>query len=258
MSNYAFGVTYDGADFYGWQRQPELPTVQGLLEAAVSQIANKPTNIFAAGRTDTGVHATGQVGAFSSDAIRSLYNWRQGMNALTPDSIHVDWVIAVDDKFHPRYSATARRYTYVFHDSGSNHPLLLRRAWGCAALDADAMHRAAQVLVGDHDFSSFRGAGCQSLSPLRRVNHCVVTRRGGFVTLDIEANSFVLHMVRNVVSALHAVGTHTANMTLAQLLAATDRQQLGATAPASGLYLVSVAYPDYGFPKTTGIPFLPL
>ena len=258
MSKYAFGVTYDGADFNGWQRQPDLPTVQGVLEAAVSQIADTPTTILAAGRTDTGVHATGQVGAFSSDANRSLYNWRQGLNALTPDSIHVDWVVVVAESFHPRYSASTRRYTYVFHDSGIMHPLLRRRVWGCAPLDVDAMHRAAQLLVGEHDFSSFRGAGCQSVSPLRRVIFCHVARQGGFVTLDIEANAFLLHMVRNIVSALHAIGCNDASMSLAQLLALKDRQQLGATAPADGLYLVNVSYPGSALPEPTGIPFLPL
>jgi tRNA pseudouridine38-40 synthase len=179
------------------------------------------------------------------------------MNALTPTSINVDWVVPVDKTFHPRYSAVSRRYIYVFHDIGRTHPMLQKRVWGCAPLDADAMHRAAQSLLGEHDFSSFRGARCQSSTPKRRVNSAMVARRGAFVTLEIEANAFLLHMVRNIATAMHAVGSHRASMTIDDLLAVSDREQLGPTAPPDGLYLVDVAYPGFTLPKSPGIPFLP-
>jgi len=257
MLSYAFGVTYDGADFHGWQRQADLPTVQSTLEQALSQIADAPTMISVAGRTDAGVHAIGQVGAFSSDASRSLQDWKRGLNALTPTTIRVDWVVLAPEEFHPRYSATARRYVYLFHDTERAHPMLAKRVWSCAHLDADAMHRAGRVLLGEHDFSSFRGAGCQALSPLRRVNRCEVTRRGEFVVLDIEANAFVLHMVRNIAAGLQEVGT-CKRAELRTLLDAKDRTQLGPTAPPDGLYLVEVSYPGQDLPAPATLPFLGL
>jgi tRNA pseudouridine38-40 synthase len=258
MPSLVFGVTYDGASFYGWQRQPDFPTVQGELEAAVTRVADSSVNIIVAGRTDTGVHATGQVAGFSCQTNRSLHEWHRGLNALTPKSISVDWVQTVDETFHPRYSATARTYSYVFHDIGRKHPMLLQRVWGCQALDADAMHRAAQCLIGEHDFSSFRGAGCQSTTPMRRVNRCAVFRRGAFVVLEIEANAFVMHMVRNIASALHDVGCGHESMSINALLDVKDRTLLGPTAPPDGLYLVDVSYPNFELPKSAGIPFISL
>ncbi len=257
MPHYAFGVTYNGERFHGWQRQNDVPTVQGELEQALSRIANCDTHITVAGRTDAGVHATGQVAAFFSQAKRSLHDWQRGLNALTPSDISVDWVVETSPGFHPRYSATARRYKYVFHDIGRVHPLLVNRVWGCTRLDADAMHRGAQNLLGEHDFSSFRGAGCQSLTPMRRVNRCEVLRHGDFVVMEIEANAFLLHMVRNIASALHAVGRGDC-VDLSKLLALRDRTQLGATAPPEGLYLVGVSYPEFDLPAPATLSFLGL
>lgn len=248
MPQYAFGVTYCGTNFHGWQRQTQLPTVQGELERAISHVANVQTQISAAGRTDAGVHATGQVAAFHSDADRTLQNWQRGLNALTPDDILVDWVLNVDDHFHPRFSATARRYTYLFHDVGHPHPLLSGRVWSCQKLDADRMHRHAQTLLGEHDFSSFRGAGCQSMTPFRRINRCEVIRRGDFVVLEIEANAFLLHMVRNIASVLHTIGRRI-SVDLVKLLSFRDRTKSGPTAPPEGLYLVGVSYPDFDLPQ---------
>ncbi len=255
MTDYALGISYDGSQFHGWQRQPELPTVQGALEQALSQIADNPVTIAVAGRTDTGVHATGQVAGFKSAASRSLNDWLRGLNALTPDAIRVNWVTPVPSGFHPRYSAVARRYVYLFHDDDARHPHLHGHVWQCASLDADAMHRAAQHLVGEHDFSSFRGAGCQSLTPMRRVNRVAVTRRDRWVLMDIEANAFVLHMVRNIARALHDVGTGS-GLDVARLLLAADRRQLGATAPPDGLYFARVVYPDVSLPPPAPIPFV--
>lgn len=258
MPSYALGLSYDGSSLHGWQSQTDVPTVQGAVEQAISQVAAHPIRVRVAGRTDAGVHATGQVAAFHSDAQRSLHDWQRGLNALTPDDIRIDWVVPVAAAFHPRYSATARRYIYVYHDCGYRHPLLGRRVWGCEALDADAMHRAAQQLVGEHDFSSFRAAGCQSLTPMRRVNRATVRRQGAFVTLEIEANAFLLHMVRNIAAGLFAVGARSQDLDLGRLLAARDRSQLGPTAPPDGLYLVHVSYPEFSLPSPGAIPFLPL
>ena len=256
MPDFVIGLTYDGAGFHGWQRQTELPTVQGALEYALGRVANTPTNIRVAGRTDAGVHATGQVAAFSSETPRRLHDWHRGLNALTPDGITVNWVVAAGEGFHPRYSATARRYIYVYHDIGQVHPMLAKRVWGCQPLDADAMHRAAQILVGEHDFSSFRAAGCQSLSPMRRVNRLTVSRQGEFVVLDIEANAFVLHMVRNIAAGLMAIGSGQNLMSIEELLLLRDRSLLAPTAPPFGLYLVDVSYPGLNLPEPATIPFI--
>lgn len=254
MRHYAFGVTYHGAAFHGWQRQVNVDTVQGALEQALSRVADHPVNVRVAGRTDAGVHATGQVAGFASASPRKPRDWLRGVNALTPKTVRVDWLEPVDAAFHPRYSATARRYVYVFHDAKAAHPLLDGQVWSCASLDADAMHRAAQVLVGEHDYTSFRAAGCQSLTAMRRVHRCDVMRRGEFVVMDIEANAFLLHMVRNIARGLHDVGAGIAARDLASLLALRDRTMLGATAPPDGLYLAAVSYPGFEFPTAGRVP----
>jgi len=243
-----FGVSYNGTPFHGWQRQLDVASVQGALETAFSQVADHPVTIAAAGRTDRGVHATGQVASFSTDTHRELSAWRRGANALTPDSITVDWTVETDHQFHPRYSATARTYHYLFHDTDQADPLLVGRVWTTQGLNSDAMHRAAQALLGEHDFSAFRGAGCQSLTPMRRVNRCSVRRRGNLVILEIEANAFLLHMVRNIARGLHDAGKDTESVSISDLLHHKDRTRLGATAPPQGLYLTRVDYPGFTLP----------
>ena len=253
--HFACGVIYDGSAFHGWQRQVSEASVQGELEAAFSQVADHPVSLIAAGRTDAGVHATGQVVHFSSRASRQPQQWLRGTNALTSSALRIHWVVEVDASFHARYKATARRYTYVYHDNATAQPLLHGRVWECPALDADAMHRAAQDLLGEHDFSSFRAAGCQSLTALRRVHRCEVTRRGAFVVMEIEANAFLLHMVRNIARALHDVGIGRLKMPLRELLALRDRTRLGATAPPHGLYLSGVEYGELCLPAAAPVPF---
>ncbi len=251
VQKFALGISYDGSPFHGWQRQQSQQTVQQALEEALSRVADHPVRLAAAGRTDAGVHATGQVSSFVSGAERSLRDWMRGANALTPEAIAVDWVQPVDDRFHPRYSAVARAYHYVFHDHGNaaGDPFLRLRAWSTRPLDADAMHRGAQQLLGEHDFSAFRGAGCQSLTPQRRVNFCTVRRAGQFVVMHIEANAFLLHMVRNIARALHDAGRDGDSGRVGNLLRGRDRTRLGATAPPHGLYLSRVAYPQYDLPS---------
>lgn len=250
---YAFCVQYRGSLFSGWQRQQDRMTVQGELERALSTIANEPVYVQAAGRTDAGVHASGQIAAFATQASRPIEQWLRGLNGLTPNDIQIDWLQPVRADFHPRFDAVSRRYTYVFHDQGRKNPFLSQLAWCTDGLDDTAMHAAARALLGEHDFSSFRGAGCQSHTPMRRVDRCEVRREGGFVIMNIEANAFLLHMVRNIASGLQQVGLGAEKNFLSRLLKARDRQQLGITAPAEGLYLAEVSYPNHDFPS----PVLP-
>ena len=249
MTFWAGGLSYRGSRYYGWQLQNDVVTVQAELERALSTIANHPIRVHAAGRTDRGVHATGQVFGFTSHTERDAETWLRGANGLTPDSIRIDWLQEVDECFHARFSAVARRYHFIYMDEDRfADPTLADQVWHCGELDADAMHRAAQALVGEHDFSAFRAAGCQSNSPIRRINYCRVWRDGALVALEIEANAFLLHMVRNIATLLCDVGAGKAVRPVNELLAAGDRKQIGATAPAAGLYLSGVRYPNYAFP----------
>lgn len=254
----ALGVEYDGGAFSGFQAQRNAPSVQGALEAALSRVADRPLRLSAAGRTDAGVHATGQVVGFEGPLARPLEAWVRGTNALTPDAVKVRWARTVDAAFHARYSAVSRRYQYLFDDAGSASPLLHRYAVQVPRrLDDEAMHRAARVLLGEHDFSAFRAAGCQSLSAHRCVHRIEVTRAGDLVILDITANAFLLHMVRNIAGALKQVGEgRRPEAWVGDMLAGRDRTVLGPTAPPQGLYLVDVAYPGYDFPPPAAPPLL--
>lgn len=247
MVRLALGVTYHGGAFRGWQRQTNQPTVQQALEAAASKVADEPIATQAAGRTDAGVHATGQVLAFETSAARTTEQWRRGINACSPAAVQVDWVRVVNEAFHPRFAAVARRYIYIFSDHAPS-PLNSGLVWHCSSLDADVMQRAARVLLGEHDFSGYRAAGCQSATPWRRINRCEVVRWGPYVVLDIEANAFLLHMVRNIARALHDAAVTGCETLPGDILSGQDRTRLGATAPPDGLYLVGVKYPEYDFP----------
>lgn len=255
-NHYALCVQYHGAGFAGWQRQHRQTTVQGELERALSTIANQPVTVRAAGRTDAGVHASGQIADFVTTADRPVEQWLRGINGLTPDGIYVPWLQAVSDDFHPRYDAVSRRYTYLYFDQGPKTPFLQSLAWCTHALDDSAMHAQAQALLGEHDFSSFRGAGCQSLTPMRRIDRCEVRREGSLVIMNIEANAFLLHMVRNIASALHHVGLDNPAGYVRQLLQTRDRTRLGITAPAQGLYLAEVSYPGQKFPEPVPPPLI--
>lgn len=245
-SRIALGIEYDGSKYYGWQRQNEVRSVQESLEKALSQVANEPVAVFCAGRTDAGVHATGQVVHFETTAQRKDAAWTLGVNANLPGDIAVRWVKSVSDDFHARFSATARRYRYIIY----NHrlrPAVLQKGVThfYLPLDEMRMHRAAQSLIGENDFTSFRAVQCQSRTPWRNVMHINVARYGAYVVVDIKANAFVHHMVRNITGSLMEVGC--GNQTedwIAELLAAKDRTLAAATAKAEGLYLVSVDYPQ--------------
>ncbi|MFP9228519.1 tRNA pseudouridine(38-40) synthase [Pectobacterium cacticida] len=250
----ALGIEYDGSQYYGWQRQNDVASVQNCLETALSKVADEPIEVFCAGRTDAGVHSTGQVVHFTTHAIRKEAAWTMGVNANLPSDIAVRWMKTVDDDFHARFSATARRYRYIIY----NHryrPAVLSHGLThfYHPLDAERMERAAQCLLGENDFTSFRAVQCQSRTPWRNVNHLKVIRHGDYIVVDIKANAFVHHMVRNIVGSLMDVGCgNRPESWIAELLAAKDRTLAGVTARAEGLYLVAVDYPTrFSIPRPT-------
>lgn len=241
----ALAVEYDGSEYHGWQAQPGLKTIQHHLEQALSRVGNEPITVTCAGRTDTGVHALGQIVHFDTTSLRSHRAWIHGTNAFLPKEICVKWAKDMSENFHARYSATARRYRYVICNTPIR-PSLLRRqvTWHYRALNHELMHQAAQCLIGEHDFTSFRSVECQSLSPMRRMDSIEVTRAGDKVMIDITANAFLHHMVRNIAGVLMVVGSGRAGPEWVQeVLLAQDRRQGAETAPAYGLYLVDVIYP---------------
>lgn len=242
----ALGIEYQGQGYSGWQRQEKLSTVQGELERALSLVANEQVEVFCAGRTDAGVHATGQVIHFETQAERAEKAWCFGVNAHLPDDISVSWAKAVDEDFHARFSATARRYRYVIYNHRLRSAILPHGVTHYHfPLDHQLMHQAGQALLGEHDFSSFRAAQCQSNSPFRCVHHLQVTRHGRYIVVDIQANAFVHHMVRNIVGSLMEVGCGHQNVGwIGWLLAQKDRTLAAATAKPNGLYLVNVSYPE--------------
>ena len=243
----ALGIEYDGSKYYGWQRENEVRSVQEKLEKALSKVADEPINVFCAGRTDAGVHSTGQVVHFETRAVRQDAAWTLGVNANLPGDIAVRWVKHVADDFHARFCATARRYRYVIYNQRLRPAVLSQGVTHYyLPLDAARMHRAAQSLLGENDFTSFRAVHCQSRTPWRNVMHINVERYGAYVVVDIKANAFVHHMVRNIVGSLMEVGANNRPESwIAELLAAKDRNLAAATAKAEGLYLVAVDYPDH-------------
>ncbi len=256
----AAGVEYDGSGFFGWQRQRQSPTVQACVEQALSRVANHPITVHCAGRTDAGVHAFCQVIHFDTQSHRSERSWVLGANTGLHPGISLLWVRPVDEQFHARFSARRRRYRYRILNRWVRPAVDRGRvAWCRRPLDADLMHQAAQALLGEHDFSSFRAVGCQARSPVRRVHAISVARHDDEVVLDIEANAFVYHMVRNIAGSLMTIGRGERPVDWMQtLLALTDRTRAGATAPADGLYFMAPAYPDYpGLPVNDRIDFPP-
>lgn len=248
---FAAGIEYAGTAYAGWQRQSSSPSVQAEVERALSFVADHPVAVVCAGRTDTGVHALGQVVHFDSQAVRPLRGWLFGANTNLPQDVALRWIVPVADDFSARYSALARTYRYVILNSPTRAPLLRERVclWH-APLDAKRMHAALQSLVGQHDYSAFRAAECQSKSPVRQLQRISVERHGPFVVLSVTANAFLHHMVRNIAGSALAVGEGARPVDwIASVLDARDRAVAGMTAPAGGLYLAAVRYPgDAGLP----------
>lgn len=242
-------VEYLGTAYCGWQRLSHAPSVQTVVEQALSSIANEPIETTCAGRTDSGVHATTQIIHFDTQAERNQKAWLFGANTKLPDDVAIRWAKDMDqphlENFHARFSALYRRYRYVILNRVPRPGLLNHRvAWVYPSLDAEKMHHAAQALLGEQDFSSFRAAGCQAKHAMRNVQQVSVTRDGDFLYIDIQANAFLYHMVRNIVGSLIVIGKGEQPQDwIGHLLTMKDRNQAAPTAPASGLYFVHVEYP---------------
>ena len=239
------GLEFDGGAYHGWERQRGPPTVQARVEDALSRVANDGVATISAGRTDAGVHALGQVVHFDAPVLREPHAWVMGTNANLPPDVAVLWAAPVPDSFHARFSAVRRHYRYIIFNRPVRTALLRGRAsWCYRVLDVSRMQAAADLLVGEHDFTSYRAAGCQARSPIRTVHHLAVSRQGRNVVIDVCANAFLQHMVRNVAGVLIAVGAGERPPGWAgEVLQARDRRRGGVTADPNGLYLVAVDYP---------------
>jgi len=255
----ALAVEYDGAPFCGWQYQDHSPSVQECVEKALSKVANHPVRVICAGRTDTGVHATEQIIHFDTEAVRNDHQWVFGANANLPDSISILWARHVSNEFHARFSAIRRRYRYVILNRRVRPALQTRRTvWEYRPLDEGRMVEAASYLVGEHDFSSYRALACQAKSPVRTLYQLVICRQAELVILDLEANAFLHHMVRNIAGVLMTIGAGEKEPNWAQeVLELRDRTLGGITAPSGGLYLTGVDYPaEFELPVLSRLPMV--
>lgn len=248
----ALGVEYDGRPYCGWQSQPSGNTVQDALQAALSQIADAPIAVIAAGRTDTGVHGLEQVVHFDTPIARPLTAWVRGANAYLPDSIAVRWAHAVPDEFHARFSAEGRSYRYLLINRPVRSAIHAgKMGWFHLPLDIEAMRKAAQYLLGEHDFSAFRAAECQAKSPVKCMNNIDIFQEGEMLVFELSANAFLHHMVRNIVGCLVYVGKGKYPPEwLAEVLAGRERRRAAPTFAPDGLYLRRIAYdPKWGLPQ---------
>jgi tRNA pseudouridine38-40 synthase len=260
MPRIALGLEYCGTEFRGWQRQPDLPSVQETLETAISAIVQHPVEVVAAGRTDRGVHAVGMVAHFDTEAEHPETAFVFGVNRFLPSSIKVHWAQYVDEEFHARFKAVYRRYQYVILNTSTASPLLHERVfWHPIPLDAALMQQAADLLVGEHDFTSVRGKDCQARTPVKKVHFCKVTRERDLIIIDIQADGFLHHMVRNITGVLLKIGEGRQPVSwINEVLAAKTRTAAGMNVPGCGLYFCEVGYPEnFGLVKRQGcVPFL--
>ncbi|HEU0283183.1 MAG TPA: tRNA pseudouridine(38-40) synthase TruA [Gallionella sp.] len=252
----ALGVEYDGRPYCGWQSQSDGQAVQDTLQRALSQIAGEPISIIAAGRTDTGVHALEQVVHFDTQAERPLTAWVRGVNALLPGSIAVRWAHPVPDEFHARFSAHGRSYRYLLINRPVRSAIHAGKAgWFHAPLDVAAMQAAAQCLLGEHDFSAFRAAQCQAKSPVKHLHQLDIRRHGEMLILDLSADAFLHHMVRNIIGCLVYVGKgkHSPQW-MKEILEGRNRNQAAPTFAPDGLYLRRIQYEaKWGLPQAEGV-----
>ena len=255
---FALGVEYNGCLFSGYQLQAHgTRTVQGELENALSAVANEPIRLTCAGRTDTGVHATGQVVHFDTAVKRELKAWMLGSNTNLPSDIAVHWVRQVSDDFSARFSAISRSYRYILFNRRIRSAVFSKNvAWSYGKFDENLMHTAAQYLVGEHDFSAFRSSRCQAHHAVRVMQKISVTRQDDYLILDIKANAFLHHMVRNIMGTLMVIGRGEQPVDwMDEILKGQDRKCAGMTASPAGLYLVNVEYPkEFGLPDSGWIP----
>lgn len=255
MVRLAMGVQYDGAPFSGWQTQPDACTVQDQLELALTRFACSPISVIAAGRTDAGVHALGQVVHFDTELQRESFSWVRGTNSFLPSSIAVQWVKPVSNAFHARFSASQRCYFYALYCGATRPPLLAGRVGyqmlpPDIQLDITAMQQAALILQGEHDFSAFRASQCQAHSPVKTLSEIYLEQRGNWLFCRLSANAFLHHMVRNIMGCLIAIGCGRRSWSwIEEVLHSRNRSMAAPTFMADGLYLAQVTYPaEFGLP----------
>lgn len=258
--NYAIGIEFIGTNYRGWQRQQEVDSIQANLEKTLSIIANEPIEVIAAGRTDAGVHAGNMIAHFITSAKRTEYNWLRGVNSLLPDDIALRWITPMPFDFHARFKAIARRYRYVTLNQ-PYRPAILRHqvTHVFEPLDINKMITASQLLLGTHDFSSFRAAACQSNQPIRTISHANLFHHGSYLVLDIQADGFLHHMVRNIMGTLFAIGKGELDVDdITRLIHAKDRNLAPPTASADGLYFINAYYPKKFQELLPSTPLTPL
>lgn len=259
MTRIALGVEYKGTEFHGFQTQPSgVKTVQQALQKALSKVADEEITLVCAGRTDAGVHATQQVIHFDTASIRPEKAWVLGTKPHLPDSVIVRWAKNVSPQFHARFSALNRTYRYLLSDASTASALVAHQVtWSSRKLNLDLMREGAKHLIGEQDFTSFRATQCQAKSPVRTIHHLHLVRCGDLIILEVQANAFLHHMVRNIVGVLMSVGIGDKPVEwVAEVLAARDRSKGAVTAKPYGLYLVSVDYPaEFNIPKLSPGPF---
>ncbi|BCE02430.1 tRNA pseudouridine(38-40) synthase TruA [Marinicellulosiphila megalodicopiae] len=255
----ALCIEYDGSQFNGWQTQNSgVPTVQQELQQALSIIANHPVKVICAGRTDSGVHATGQIVHFDTNAKRKMYGWVVGANKLMEKTVSVKWAKEVPLSFHARFSARQRRYRYLLYSSPFRQGILKNGvSWERRQLDAELMNLAAKKLLGEHDFTSVRAAGCQAHSPIKKITNISVKKHGELIVMDIQANSFLYHMVRNILGLLIPIGAKEKPVDwIESVILQKDRKVAGINALSDGLYFVDAIYDEhFDLPKTLPGPF---
>lgn len=252
----ALGLCYDGAVWHGWQKQPSGHTIQDHFEKALSRFLATPTAAVCAGRTDAGVHALNQVVHVDTQAIRSHESWVRGLNALLPSSITVQWAQTVDADFHARFSAQSRRYVYLLRNARVRSPLLHQKVgWVYQPLSLATMQQAAQMFLGEHDFSAFRAAECQALNPVRTLTQLDIHQKDNLFIFEFSANAFLHHMIRNLMGVLVYVGMGRQPASWAsELLGHKDRRLSAPTFSAEGLYLTGVNYPEhYHLPNSSSM-----
>jgi tRNA pseudouridine38-40 synthase len=243
----ALGLQYDGSGFAGWQSQVHGNTVQDVLEAAITRFTGETLRVVTAGRTDTGVHAIGQVVHFETLADRPQHAWVRGLNAFLPASIAVQWARPMPEPFHARFSAFERTYFYLLYVNPIRSPMLTGRAGWChARLEVAPMRAAARHLIGEHDFSAFRSSQCQARTPVKHLYAIDLIERGQFMHFRFHGNAFLHHMVRNILGCLITVGRGDQRPDwLNQVMASGERRLAAPTFMADGLYLAKVGYPEH-------------
>ncbi len=257
MSLIRLHIAYDGTNYHGWQIQPVAPTLEGVLSKAVTQIlgAKEPVKVQGASRTDAGVHALGQVAHFYHESSRSLWDFLRGLNAVTPKDIVINYAEEIDEGFHARHCARGKIYRYQIWNHRFENPFMLRTTWQIGPeLNIEAMREAARPLIGEHDFSAYRATDCEGKTPIREIHRIDIRKEGPLITIEVEGTAFLKNMVRIIVGTLADIGEGRLPVEQAGVaLESKQRADAGHTAPAGGLALVEVHYPDYPWDRGSGM-----